>query len=166
MSARPAGRPDGSGPGAIRPTTPGPPVLAACVGLLAGWALRPLALYAGADAPRVSWLQVGVVFFVAAAIAGTAFVTWRELQVNRSWLEPHRAVNRLVMAKSCVLVGALLAGGYTGTLVSWLGVAGESTGGNILRAGCAGVAALVMVVASIWLERACRVHDDEDADLA
>lgn len=166
MSGRPTGRPDGPGPGAIRPTTPGPPVVAACIGLVVGWALRPLSLYAGADAPRVTWLQAGVVAFVAAVLLGTALVTWRELQVNRSWLEAHRAVNRLIMAKSCVLVGALLAGGYGGSVVSWIGVAGESTDGNIVRAACAALAAIVIVVAAIWLERACRVHDDEDADLA
>ncbi|TCJ21063.1 DUF3180 domain-containing protein [Nocardioides jejuensis] len=140
--------------------------MAACLGLLGGWSLRPLALYADHTVPRVGWLQVGVIAFVAVILAGTAWITWRELQVNRQWLEAHRAVNRLMWAKSCVLVGALLAGGYAGAFVSWLGVAGEATTGNLVRSGCAALASVGVVAAAIWLERACRVRDDEDADLA
>ena len=40
--------------------------------------------------------------------------TWREVHVRRERLEPHRAVNRLVLARACALVGALVAGGYLG----------------------------------------------------
>ncbi|MDO7868551.1 DUF3180 domain-containing protein [Nocardioides jiangxiensis] len=166
MSDRPPGRPTRPGRGSIRPTTPAAPLMAACVGLIGGWSVRPLALYADHVVPRVTWLQVGVVAFVAVTLAGTAWITWRELQVHRQWLEAHRAVNRLMWAKSCVLVGALLAGGYAGSFVSWLGVAGEATAGNLVRCGCAALAGVAMVAAAIWLERACRVHDDEDADLA
>jgi Protein of unknown function (DUF3180) len=166
VNAGPSDRPSRPGRGAIRPTTPAAPVLVACAGLLGGWALRPLALYVDATVPRVGWLQVGVIAFVALILAGTARLTWRELQVERTWVEPHRAVNRLVMAKACVVVGALLAGGYAGSAVSWLGVPGDATSGHLLRAGCAAVAGLTMVAAAIWLERACRVRDEDDADLA
>ncbi len=40
-------------------------------------------------------------------------------------LEPHQAVNRLVLARACALVGALVAGGYLGYALSWLGVDAE-----------------------------------------
>jgi hypothetical protein len=166
VSGRPPGRPSRPDRGSIGPTTPAVPVLTACVALLVGWALRPLALYAGHDAPRVTWLQVTVIGFLALVLAGTAWVTWRELHVRRSWLEPHRAVNRLVMAKSCVVVGAVLAGGYTGSALSWLGIEGEAAVGHIARAACAAVAGVTCVAAAIWLERACRVRDDDEADLA
>lgn len=166
MSTAPSGRPSRPDRGAIRPTTPGVPVVAACLGLVGGWALRPLALYVDATPPRVGWLQVGVIAFVAVIMVGTAWVTWRELQVRRTWLEPHRAVNRLVMAKACVVAGALLAGGFAGSAVSWLGIEGDAVTGHIVRAGCAAVAGVATVAAAIWLERACRVRDDEDADLA
>lgn len=166
MSADPSGRPARPDRGAIHPTGPGVPVIAACIGLVGGWALRPLALYVDAAPPRVGWLQVGVIAFVAAMMAGTAWVTWRELQVRRAWLEPHRAVNRLVMAKACVVAGALLAGGFAGSAVSWLGIEGDAATGHIVRAACAAVAAVATVAAAIWLERACRVRGDDDADLA
>ncbi|HSX66357.1 DUF3180 domain-containing protein [Nocardioides sp.] len=166
MSDRPPGRPSRPDRGSIRPTTPAVPVLTASASLVLGWMLRPLALYAGHDAPRVSWLQVAVIAFLALVLAGTAWITWRELQVQRGWLEPHHAVNRLLIAKSCVVVGAILAGGYTGAAVSWLGIEGEAALGHLLRAGSAGVAGVACVAAAIWLERACRVRDDDEADLA
>lgn len=166
MSGRPPGRPSRPDRGSIRPTTPAVPVLTACASLLVGWVLRPLALYAGHDAPQVGWLQVGVIAFLALVLAGTAWVTWRELHVQRGWIEPHRAVNRLLMAKSSVVVGAVLAGGYTGAAVSWLGIDGESAVGHIVRALAAAVAGVATVAAAIWLERACRVRDDDEADLA
>jgi hypothetical protein len=50
--------------------------------------------------------------------------------------------------------------------VSWLGIEGETAAGNVLRALCAAVAGVTTVAAAIWLERACRVRDDDEADLA
>lgn len=173
MSQRP--RPPGSrGPsrpprpdhGSIRPTGAAAPVGAGCFGLLGGWAIRPLSLHFGWATPEVSWLQVLVLVFVAGVIAVTAWVTWRELQVRGHWLEPHRAVNRLLMAKSCVVVGALLAGGYAGYAISWLGVDAELADQRIVRALCAALVGLVITGVAIWLERACRVRDDDEADLA
>lgn len=166
MSGPPPGRPSRPDRGSIRPTTPAVPVLTACASLLVGWSLRPLALYAGHDAPSVTWLQAAVIAFLAVVLAGTAWLTWRELQVERRWLEPHRAVNRLLMAKSCIVVGAILAGGCAGSAVSWLGIEGEAAPGHVLRAVVAAVAGVATVAAAIWLERACRVRDDDEADLA
>ena len=36
--------------------------------------------------------------------------------------QPHQAVNRLVLAKACALAGALVAGGYLGYALSWVGL--------------------------------------------
>lgn len=166
MSERPSGRPSRPDRGSIRPTTPAVPVLTACASLIVGWLLRPVALYAGAEVPRVSWIQVAVIAFLALVLAGTAWLTWRELQVQRRWLEAHHAVNRLLLAKSCIVVGAILAGGYTGSALSWLGIDGSAAAGHILRAGSAAVAGVTCVAAAIWLELACRVRDDDEADLA
>lgn len=152
--------------GSIRPTGAAAPVGAGCLGLVGGWAVRPLSLQFGWATPEVTWLQVLVLVFVAGIIAVTAFVTWRELQVRGQWLEPHRAVNRLVMAKASVVVGALLAGGYTGYAISWLGVEAEFADQRIARALCAGLMGLVITGVAIWLERACRVRDDDKRDLA
>jgi len=149
-------------PGHVRATSPATLAAYAVAGLVGGWLLRPVVVRLGGSAPVVTWLQVGVLAFVAGAVLLTAFVTWRSLQVQRDWLEPHRAVNRLVMAKSCALVGALVAGGYAGHAVSWLGLEAELAGQRVVRSVVAAVAALGMMYAALWLERACRTRVDED----
>jgi hypothetical protein len=148
--------------GHVHPTMAAVPALVGCVGLIGGWLLRPLAVQLDRTAPLVTWLQVGVLWFVAGLVVLTAWVTWRTLQVHRTWLEPHRAVNRLVMAKSCVVVGALVAGGYAGYALSWLGLDAELAGQRIVRSLLAGLAGLVVTIGALVLERACRAHFDDD----
>ena len=133
------------------------------LGLVAGWLLRPVVVRLGGTAPVVSWGQVFALFFVAAVLFATAWSTWRLLQADRrGWIEPHRAVNRLVLAKSCALVGALVAGGYAGYAVSWIGLEAELAGQRILRSLLAGLAGLLMCLGSLLLERACRVRKGDD----
>lgn len=153
------GRP---GPGHVQPTSHAALATYGILGLVGGWLLRPVVVQLGGNAPVVTWLQVAVLAFVAAAVLVTAFATWRALQVRREWLAPHRAVNRLVMAKSCALVGALVAGGYAGHAVSWLGMEAELAGQRVVRSLVAAVVALGMMCAALWLERACRTRGDED----
>lgn len=148
--------------GHLRPTSGAVLALTACVGLIGGWLLRPVLERLDQTAPLVTWLQVFVLWFVAAVVGGTALVTWRTLQVQRTWLEPHRAVNRVVMAKSCALVGALVAGGYAGYAMSWLGLEAELAGQRILRSLLAGLAGLLITIGALVLERACRARFDDD----
>lgn len=148
--------------GHVRPTAPGALALCTVVGLVAGWLIRPMCEELDRSAPTVTWLQVGVVWFVAMVVATVAWSTWRTLQVRSEWLEPHRAVNRLLMAKSCALVGALVAGGYAGFAVSWIGLEAELAGQRIGRSLLAGLAGILITVGALWLERACRVPEEDD----
>lgn len=148
--------------GHVRPTSPGAIAGFGVVGLIGGWAVRPLLEWRGETAPVVTWLQVAVLFFVAAVIGALAWSTWRTLQARREWIEPHRAVNRLLMAKSCALVGALVAGGYTGYAVTWLGLEAELAGQRVWRSLLAGLAGLLITIGAVVLERACRARFDED----
>jgi high-affinity Fe2+/Pb2+ permease len=60
-------------------------------------------------------------------------------------------------------VGGLVAGGYFGYAVSWLGVRAELADERLLRSALAGVAGVAIVVGALLLERACRVRSgDED----
>jgi peptidoglycan biosynthesis protein MviN/MurJ (putative lipid II flippase) len=141
--------------GNLRPTPVGAAVGSAVLGLVVGWLLRRLGF-----SPLVGWGPVLLLFFVAAIMAATAWVTWRQVHVHRRWLEPHKAVNRLVLAKACVLVGALVAGGYAGYALSWLGVDAELAGQRVGRSALAALAGLLLSVMSKGLEFACRVHND------
>ena len=138
-------------PGRLRTTDPRLLVALALVGLVAGGGLRLLAVQIGVTAPRTTWVQVGVLVLVAAVLGSVASATRRERPA------PHHAVNRLVLAKSCALVAALMAGGYLGTALSWVGIEAETAGSRILMGLLAAATAAVAVAAALALERACRI---------
>ena len=71
-------------------------------------------------------------------------------------------MNRLVLARASALVGALLAGGYAGYAVSWLGVDAALADQRIWRSLVAAAAGVGIVVTAVLLERACRVRSDGD----
>ena len=159
MSAGPSGEQPG---GRLRPTSPGAVTAWGLVGLVGGWLIHPLAERYRDSAPIVTWAQPLALVLVAAILGTTAYLTWRAVHVQHQRLEPHRAVNRLVLARACALVGALVAGGYLGYALSWVGVDTELASQRAWRSLIGGVAGVGIVVTSILLERACRVRSDED----
>lgn len=160
MTEDPSGEesPDGH----LRPTSPAVLAPWAAVGLVGGWLVRPLSERVQGTAPVVTWLQPLALFFVAAILGATAWLTWRTLHVRQDYLEPQRAVNRLVLARSCALVGALVAGGYFGYAVSWLGVDTELADQRVWRSAASGIGGVTIVATAVLLERACRVRSDDE----
>lgn len=149
--------------GQIGTTGPAAVVGLGLAGLVAGWALRPASIELVGAAPTVSWLPVLALFLVAAIMVAVAWSTHRAVQVHRRHLPPHQAVNRLVLAKACVLAGAVIAGGYLGYSLSWLGLAeGDLAQQRMIRSFLAGIAGVAIVAGSIALERACRVSRDDN----
>jgi hypothetical protein len=124
--------------------------------------VRPISLDLDAVTPRVTWLQVGGLFLVAGVLAIVARATHRALQQRRELLTPREAVNRLVLAKSCAVAGALFVGGYLGHALSWFGVGAEHGGQRIAMSLLAGLGAALIVVFALLLERACRVKEDDE----
>ena len=162
MSLDPAG--EESPAGRLRPTSAGAITAWAVVGLVGGWLLHPAFEWLNGSAPLVTWAQPLALALVAAILGCTAWLTWRTVHVQQQRLEPHRAVNRLVLARSCALVGALVAGGYLGYAVSWVGLGAELGPQRVWRSVAAAIAGVGVVVTAILLERACRVRSDrEDA---
>jgi hypothetical protein len=149
--------------GTIRTTSPTMLLGIGLVTLVLGWALRPATIRWLGTAPRVTWLQVLALVLVAAILAVVARSTYRTIHVRRQTLEPYQAVNRLVLAKACAIAGAAVAGGYLGYALAWVGIdEQELAGERLLRSALAGVAGVTIVLASLALERACRVRRDED----
>jgi hypothetical protein len=147
-------------PGHIRSTGPGALVVAGILGLVCGWAIRPLSLRLGYAEPDVSFTAIGALFFVAAIIGGTAYVTRRTVRRNRFDLAHHQAVNRLVLGKACALAGAFVLGGYLGYALAQLGVGDPAADARLWRSLLAALGALLVTVAALLLELACRVPDD------
>lgn len=153
----------------LQPTPAGPLVAMAVVGLVLGWALRPLSVWWGRPSPQIGWMPSLALLLVAALIGWTAWVTHRSLHrrhprrdAGLAPLAPHQAVNRLALAKACALIGALVAGGYLGFCLSWVGLPTETALPRVVRALVAAAAAGLLVVAALLLERACRVRNDEE----
>lgn len=155
----PAPRPPSEG--RIRPTGPGPLVVIGLVGLVIGWSLRGQAIRRDAPAPTVSWLAVGTAFFVAAVVAGVAFLTWRTVQREHHRLSAQQGVARLVLGKAIARLGAFGLGAYVGIAISNAGVGGEHTTATIVRALFAAGGAALALAAGLLLEHACRVPPED-----
>jgi len=131
-------------------------------GLVLGWLVRPLSVRMNGTAPTVSWLPMLALLFVTVVVASLAWSTYRLIHRRHERLESQNAVNRLVLAKASALAGSLFAGGYFGYALSWVGLSEAVLARErIVHALLAGVAAVLLVVSSLLLERACRVRKDD-----
>jgi predicted small integral membrane protein len=148
--------------GSLRPTAPVTLAAWGVAGLAIGWLVHPVTERINDTAPVVSWAQPLALFLVAAILGVTAHATWRSVHVRRERLEPHRAVNRLVLARACALAGALVGAGYLGYALSWLGSGAELADDRMVRSAVAAVGGLATVVTALLLERACRVRNRPD----
>lgn len=155
-SSEPDDTPEDEPDGSMRPISGGALAGCAVVGMFAGWAVHPVAKALGGTAPLVSWGQALALVLVATIMAFLAGHTWRTVQVRRRRLAVHHAVNRLVLARACALAGALVAGGYLGYAISWLGDPSALADERLVRSLVAAAGAVATTIASLVLERACR----------
>jgi hypothetical protein len=148
----------------LRPVSAAALTVWAIVGLIVGWLVHRVGESVGGTAPVISWFQPLLLVLVAAIMLGTAWITWRQVQVHGQRIESYRAVNRLVLGRACGLVGALLAGGYLGYAVSWLNLGADPLAHRVLwRALIAALAGAGICAAGIWLEHACRIRDEDES---
>jgi hypothetical protein len=151
-------------PGRVRPTSAVALLVAVAVGLAVGWFGGALLEGTMPVAPSVPWSSVLVLLFAAAALGGTAWSTWRVIHRQKGRVEPHQAVNRLILAKASSLVGALAAGVYAGYGLRFLDdLSAPLPQERVIRAGLVVLGGVLMVVAALLLERACRVPKPPDA---
>jgi small-conductance mechanosensitive channel len=140
--------------------------VAALFGGLAGWLVVVTANALDLIPPRIPWsAPIGLVVF-AALVGALARGTHQRIQVRRERVEPQRAVAFLVLGKASALAGALVAGGYVGFALNFLGRLDASTPRDrVVRSAVAVVAGLALMAGGLLLERACKVpgSDDEDA---
>ena len=149
--------------GSLRPTSPVVLAVLAIIGLAAGWLAHPLSDRVGTP-PGVTWTQPALLLLVAAIVASAAWTTWRVVHVRHERLEPHQGLNRLVLARACAYVGALAGGGYLGYALSWIGDEAELADQRLTRSLVAVAAGVLIIIASLLLERACRVRRDPSED--
>lgn len=149
----------------VTSTPPRALVVAALFGGLAGWLLAVTTSALDVVPPSIPWSAPVGLFVVGALVGALARSTHQQIQVRRERMEPQRAVAFLVLGKASALGGALVAGGYLGYALSFVG-AFEAAGPRerVIRSLVAMVGGLVLGAAGLLLERACRVPHDEDEE--
>ncbi|UYM07001.1 DUF3180 domain-containing protein [Solicola gregarius] len=153
--------------------TPNPPrlrrvsavtlAIVAAIGLVVGRAIRPLFEQFDQSAPTVPWTASIALVFLAAVLGWLAYVTYQSVHKRRERIASDRAVRQLVLAKASAIVGALVAGGYSGFTLSFVDAMETDLGQErVVHAGVTALAGIVVIVAAVLLERACEVPKDDD----
>ncbi|QLQ40219.1 DUF3180 domain-containing protein [Micromonospora robiginosa] len=115
-------------------------------------------------APDLPWLPV-ITLAGLAVLEAYAAVNTRsriERRPGREPVNPLLVARFVVLAKASALAGAIFTGFYAG-LTGWLFVERTNAAVSDRPAAVAGlVASLALVTAALWLERSCRVPEQED----
>lgn len=135
------------------------------LGIVVGRLIPPLVSRLGGNVPRLSW-AAPLTLLLGAAIVGTlAWNTWQSLHRKHERMTSDHAIKLLALAKACVVVGALVAGVYGGFALAFTETFDSPLGQErVVRGGAASVASLLLMVAALLLERACRLPGDDDEE--
>lgn len=134
-------------------------------GLVAGRLLRTVIESFEGNAPRVGWSAALTLLLAAAVLSGFAWTTWQSLHKRGERMTAGHGIKMLALAKASALVGALFSGGYFGYALAFADAFDTPLGKErVIHSGLAGVAGLLVMIASLLLERALRVPGGEDED--
>jgi len=147
----------------LRPTAATTLAVTGVAGLAVGGSIRPLVERGGGVAPAVTWAAPTTLLVFAVLLVALARITYRTIHQRRERIDPHRAVNLLVLGKASALAGAAVAGAYFGFAISFADALGaELPRERVTRSAAACLVALAVMVGGLLLERACRVPDPQD----
>ncbi|GAA5196953.1 DUF3180 domain-containing protein [Rugosimonospora acidiphila] len=149
----------------LRPTNPASLVVVGLAAAALGWVV--LARFYG-DIPSIPWLPAFTVFALAICEALLARSTKARID-RRPGTAPVQALavaRYVVLAKASSLAGSIFAGFYAGLLIWLLAQRTRLSAAASDIAPTAGglVAALALIAAALWLERACRVPKRPDEE--
>jgi hypothetical protein len=137
------------------------------IGLVVGLFVRPVAERLESSPPRVGWGAATTLFVVAVIVGSLAWSTWQSLHKKHERMTSDHAAKMLALSRSCVIVGALFAGGYGGFALTFVGDLDTPLGQErAVNGGVAALAGLVLLVTALLLERACRLPEDDDDETA
>jgi len=147
----------------VTPTRPSTLLIAGVGGVVAGYAVTSLLDSLGYGLPRVSWVGIGLLLFLAVLL----LVASRRV---RGWVSGDRpqapgdalTMGRLVaLAMASSVFGAAMTGVYLGVAAVGLDRLSTEYGrAHVLWAVGGAVAAAAVLVAALVLERSCRLPGD------
>lgn len=123
--------------------------------------------------PRVPLAAPIVLAIIAAVLLATALSirsrlrAQRERQPGAKGVEPMLAARAVVFGQASALVAALVAGAYGGTgvfLLDFLDIPARRD--QAIYAGSSVLAGIAVIAAAIFLERVCKLPEDDDDDHA
>jgi hypothetical protein len=135
------------------------------LGIIIGTLVRPLAARMDATPPQIGWGPATMLFTIALLIAALAWNTWQSLHKKHERMTSDHGVKMLALSRSSLIVGGLFGGGYGGYALSFVPDIDTPLGSaRVWHAGAAAVAGLLLVVASLLLERACHIPGGDDEE--
>ncbi len=149
----------------IEPTTATQVAIAAVAGGGLAWLLFGTLQGQGVALPVLGPVAWGSVVLIAVGIAYLAARTHAAVQRRRESIDPQQAVTRLLLGKTSILGGAALGAAYLALV--WLARAGwpaPLATERVLHGSIAALACVGWSLAGWFLERACRIPDDNDRD--
>lgn len=147
----------------VRPTSALLVVALIGSGLVVGRLIPPVIVRLDGSVPRLSWAAPLTLLLAAALVGAFAWNTWQALHKKHQRVTSDYGIKMLAIAKSCVVVGSLVAGVYTGFALAYLDSIDSPLGKErVVRGGAAAIAGLLLLVAALLLERACRLPGDDD----
>jgi hypothetical protein len=157
----------------VRPTRWVPLVAIAAIALAVGWVLVDAVERVAGRILGVPWLAAVALWVLALGVLGWTLLSRGRLGHSPSGPagagnQPGPSMPPLVAARTAALAmaasrtGALIGGFYVGVALGLLGVRDTPTGSQSLGAAAVSAVACVLLVGSaLWLERLCRLCDDD-----
>lgn len=138
----------------------------ACLGAgVVSWLVWRTVVAQGGLPPQVPWSVVAILLVVAGVVLWLGLAVRAYQRGKRPNLEPLRAARTAVLAKASSITGALLSGWYGAQAIVLLAdLANEPVRSSALSAGVAAIAAIVLAVVGLVVERFCRLPPPEGGE--
>lgn len=134
-------------------------------GIVGGRLTPPIIVRFDGTVPRLGWAAPLMLVAAAVVVGIFAWNTWQSLHKKHERMTADHGIKMLSLAKSCALVGAVVAGFYGGFALAYLDGLDSVLGKErFVRGLCSAVASLILLTAALLLERACRLPEDDDED--
>jgi hypothetical protein len=138
-------------------------VLLLLLGAALGWSGVAVLEATGMIVARAPWSAAGGLAFFAALLLAGAWYMYDRVHRKQRRVDGLTAVRLLALAKASALVGALVAGVYSGFAVRFVPAFDTPDGRDrVVRGIVTAIAALVVMLGGLLLERACKVPKGPD----